>query len=161
MAPLFFVTHPRTRDRLRQVKTNNRLIDVIDSTAKIQNGFIYLLPPLAYVDFLRMMSNCKAVLTDSGGIQEETTFLQVPCLTMRNNTERPITVELGTNRIVGLEHSKILSYLKDIIGGSEQDVSIPPLWDGLAAVRVVEVLTRHLDRLNTGEMLKRKRSAGG
>jgi UDP-N-acetylglucosamine 2-epimerase (non-hydrolysing) len=150
IAPLFFVTHPRTRDRLKQVKTNNRLIDIIDGTAKIQNGFIYLLPPLAYVDFLRLMSNCQAVLTDSGGIQEETTFLGIPCLTMRNNTERPATVELGTNRLVGLEHEKILSCLNGIMEGNRQDASIPPLWDGLAAGRVVEVLTSHLDRVING-----------
>lgn len=75
----------------------------------IQSGFIYLLPSLAYLDFLRMMLNCRAVVTGSGGIQEETTFLGIPCLTMRNNTERSVTVELGTNQIVGLQRENIIA----------------------------------------------------
>src|SRR5262245_51179566 len=82
LAPLLFVVHPRTRERLQRINGNNRLIDASDGLSKIQDGFIYLLPPLAYLDFLRLLSKSKAVLTDSGGIQEETTFLGIPCLTL-------------------------------------------------------------------------------
>jgi UDP-N-acetylglucosamine 2-epimerase (non-hydrolysing) len=140
LAPLFFVTHPRTRDRLRAVNGNGKLLDLSDGLQKIQIGSIYLLPPLPYLDFLRLMSKSKAVLTDSGGIQEETTFLRIPCLTLRNNTERPVTVELGTNRIVGLDRERILSSLCHIMETAWRESLTPPLWDGHAAVRVVEVL---------------------
>jgi UDP-N-acetylglucosamine 2-epimerase (non-hydrolysing) len=88
------------------------------------------------------MSKSKAVLTDSGGIQEETTFLGIPCLTLRNNTERPSTVELGTNQIVGLDREAILSSLCRIIGNDRRPASIPPLWDGRAAERIVAVLAK-------------------
>jgi UDP-N-acetylglucosamine 2-epimerase (non-hydrolysing) len=80
------------------------------------------------------------VLTDSGGIQEETTFLGIPCLTLRANTERPVTVELGTNQLVGLDSQKISAYLKEAVQGRWKDATKPPLWDGVAAQRVVRVL---------------------
>ncbi len=153
MAPLFFVTHPRTQSRLQQLKPNVGMVDINGGMPKIQRGFIYLLPPLAYLDFLRLVSNSKAVLTDSGGVQEETTFLGIPCLTMRNNTERPITVDLGTNQIVGLEHGKILLCLKRIIDGCWQNASKPPLWDGRAAERVVGVIRAYLDRRHPGSIV--------
>ena len=140
MAPLFFVAHPRTRDHLKGVNVGNRLVDIANGTLNIQRGFIYLLPPLAYLDFLRMMAKCKAVLTDSGGIQEETTFLGIPCLTMRNNTERPITVELGTNQLVGLQRENIIACLYRIMRGERRDGSTPALWDGHAAERVLDIL---------------------
>ena len=140
MAPLFFVAHPRTRDHLKGVNGGKRLIDITNGTPSIQRGFIYLLPPLPYLDFLRMMAKCKAVLTDSGGIQEETTFLGIPCLTMRNNTERPITVELGTNQLVGLQRENIIACLHRIMRGERRDASTPPLWDGHAAERVMDIL---------------------
>jgi UDP-N-acetylglucosamine 2-epimerase (non-hydrolysing) len=142
LAPVFFVTHPRTRDRLQRVNGSNRLIDVNDSLQKIQDGFIYVLPPLAYLDFLRLMSKSKAVLTDSGGIQEETTFLSIPCLTLRDNTERPITVEVGTNEIVGLDCQRIASSLDNIMRGEWKNAVQPLLWDGRAAERVVGVLMK-------------------
>lgn len=146
MAPLFFVTHPRTRDRLRRVKAGDRLIDINDDIPTIQSSIIYLLPSLPYLDFLRMMANCKAVLTDSGGIQEETTFLRIPCLTMRKNTERPVTIELGTNQLVGLEREPIIASLHRIMSGARRDASTPPLWDGHAAERVVDILSDNLWR---------------
>jgi UDP-N-acetylglucosamine 2-epimerase (non-hydrolysing) len=142
MAPLFFVAHPRTRDHLKGVNGGNRLIDITNGTPSIQRGFIYLLPPLPYLDFLRMMAKCKAVLTDSGGIQEETTFLGIPCLTMRNNTERPITVELGTNQLVGLQRENIIACLYRIMRGERRGESTPTLWDGHAAERIVGVFRK-------------------
>jgi UDP-N-acetylglucosamine 2-epimerase (non-hydrolysing) len=91
-------------------------------------------------DFLGLLSSCKGVLTDSGGIQEETTFLSIPCLTLRENTECPVTVEAGSNKIVGLDKAKILACLSDIIANRWKKSSSPPLWDGRAAERVVKVL---------------------
>jgi UDP-N-acetylglucosamine 2-epimerase (non-hydrolysing) len=142
LAPLIFVTHPRTIDRLQQVKTHPKLVYMNDDLAKIQRGSCYVLPPLGYLEFLRLMSKSRAVLTDSGGVQEETTFLGIPCLTLRDNTERPVTVELGTNQIVGLDNPKILTSLGNIMRGDWKEASIPPLWDGRAAERIVGVLRR-------------------
>jgi UDP-N-acetylglucosamine 2-epimerase (non-hydrolysing) len=142
LAPVFFVTHPRTRDRLRAVNGHNRPVYLNDGLRKIQTGSIYLLPPLAYLDFLRLMSKSQAVLTDSGGIQEETTFLSIPCLTLRENTERPITVEVGSNEIVGLDCQRIATSLENIMAGEWKRAVKPPLWDGRAAERVVGVLMK-------------------
>jgi UDP-N-acetylglucosamine 2-epimerase (non-hydrolysing) len=144
MAPVFFVAHPRTRDRLRNVHRLEGLIELTDPNTDIQSGFIYILPPLAYLEFLRMMSKCQAVLTDSGGIQEETTFLGIPCLTMRENTERPITITLGTNQLVGLDREKIVASLERVMVGHKSTGLRPPLWDGRAAERVVDSLKKSL-----------------
>ena len=147
LAPLFFVTHPRTHSQLQRVEGASRLIELNGGVREIRDGFVYLLPPLPYLEFLRIMSNCKAVLTDSGGIQEETTFMGIPCLTMRNNTERPITVELGTNQIVGLQRENIIACLHRIMRGERSDASTPPLWDGRAAERVVDILRNSFGQL--------------
>jgi UDP-N-acetylglucosamine 2-epimerase (non-hydrolysing) len=140
LAPLFFVSHPRTRERLQRVKAGHRLIELNDSLERLELGSIYLLPPLPYSDFLRLMAGSKAVLTDSGGVQEETTYLGIPCLTLRENTERPVTVEMGNNQIVGLDHRRIFASLCRIMENTWPTTSIPPLWDGRAAERIVEVL---------------------
>jgi UDP-N-acetylglucosamine 2-epimerase (non-hydrolysing) len=140
LAPVLFVTHPRTRYRLRLVEERNRLMDVDDSLDSIRPGHTYLLPPLAYLQFLPLMAKTKAVLTDSGGIQEETTFLNIPCLTLRDNTERPSTVEMGSNEVVGLDGQKILTCLAEITSGRWKKAATPPLWDGRAAERVVRAL---------------------
>jgi UDP-N-acetylglucosamine 2-epimerase (non-hydrolysing) len=140
LAPLLFVTHPRTRHQLHRARERSTLMDLCDSVLEIQRGFVYLLPPLGYLEFLQLMSKSAAVLTDSGGVQEETTILGIPCLTLRANTERPVTVEQGTNEIVGLDGKKILSYLQRVIKGDWKKASVPPLWDGRAAERVMAVL---------------------
>src|SRR5690606_35877367 len=141
-------THPRTLQRLKQVKEAVKLVEINETSGTARPGFIYVLPPLSYLEFLRLLSRSKAVLTDSGGIQEETTFLGIPCLTLRNNTERPSTVELGTNQIVGLDRETILSRLRRI----EDDFrpgSIPALWDGRAAERISDVLCTSYETLCT------------
>ena len=117
-------------------------MELNDDAHDIRRGFVYLLPPLGYLEFLQLMSKSTAVLTDSGGIQEETTFLGIPCLTLRDNTERPVTVELGTNEIVGLDGHKILACLHSILKGEWKQASVPLLWDGRAAERVLDVLRK-------------------
>jgi UDP-N-acetylglucosamine 2-epimerase (non-hydrolysing) len=123
-----FPVHPRTRARISQFGI---------STEKL-----HLLEPLPYIEFLALQKRATAVITDSGGIQEETTYLQVPCLTLRSNTERPITVTLGTNTLVGQDSEKLASELSAILEGRAKRGSIPPLWDGRAGERIADVLQR-------------------
>lgn len=102
------------------------------------------LPPLSYLDFLCLMGNATIVLTDSGGIQEETTILGIPCLTLRKNTERPITVREGTNTVIGNDPELIKSHLSKALRNSTPRKKIPELWDGKAAERIVSVLREKL-----------------
>jgi UDP-N-acetylglucosamine 2-epimerase (non-hydrolysing) len=122
--PLFFPVHPRTRALLQTLPLSPR---------------IRLVEPLGYLDFLRMTTGSAVVLTDSGGIQEETTALGVPCLTLRDNTERPITIEMGTNRLAGTTRESILKAWAESKSDPKQG-RIPPLWDGHAADRCTEAL---------------------
>ena len=119
--------HPRTRDRIDRRSFKG---DVLRS------GALMLIDPLGYADFLAVMKDSAVVLTDSGGIQEETTVLGIPCLTMRENTERPVTVERGTNTLVGLDRSRILKETENILEGRAKKGSVPELWDGRAADRI-------------------------
>ena len=125
--PVLFAAHPRTHNRLREFN--------LTLPAGVQ-----LLPPLDYLDFIGMMSVAWAVLTDSGGAQEETTVLGTPCLTMRENTERPITCELGSSRLVGRSVEKMHQALSDLNDGSYSRGTGIPLWDGNAGARIAEVL---------------------
>ena len=101
----------------------------------------FLINPLGYLDFLKLMAYARVVLTDSGGIQEETTILKVPCLTLRENTERPITVEMGTNRLVGSDPARILENWREIMrAGNPSASQTPPLWDGHASERIINIL---------------------
>ena len=113
-----------------------------------------LVEPLGYHDFLKLMSCARLVLTDSGGIQEETTVLKVPCLTLRKNTERSATVFYGSNKVVGIEPKTILLVYQQIKSGCPKDYRILPLWDGHAAERIVETVALRFS--GTGK--KRKRS---
>lgn len=126
--PVLFPVHPRTRKQLKAAGWN-----------AIGDG-VQLCDPLGYLDFLKLMSDAGAVLTDSGGIQEETSFLGIPCLTVRENTERPITVSLGTNRLIKAESTTLIAALQEAL--SQQDRVRPeiPLWDGHTADRIVDVL---------------------
>lgn len=125
--PVVFPVHPRTRQRLDQlgVRTSNCL---------------RLCEPLPYLTFLGLMAGARLVLTDSGGIQEETTALGVPCLTLRENTERPVTLTIGTNQLVGTNPDRILEAAHDVLRQSWRPGPRPPLWDGRAAVRIADVL---------------------
>ena len=133
--PLIFPAHPRTRENLARFGLAERVAGLAN---------LRLLDPLGYLDFLRLMAGAQVVLTDSGGIQEETTILRVPCLTLRENTERPITVEMGTNQIVGQDPQRIVSAYRSVVDGGMASGRVPPLWDGRAAERIVEVLVEAL-----------------
>jgi UDP-N-acetylglucosamine 2-epimerase (non-hydrolysing) len=124
--PVVFPLHPRTRARM--------------DAAGIDSGGLLPVSPLGYLDFLRLTDQARVVLTDSGGIQEETTILQVPCLTLRENTERPVTVEEGTNRLVGVAPADILRALEETLSRDAPLAKTPELWDGRAAARIVDVL---------------------
>jgi UDP-N-acetylglucosamine 2-epimerase (non-hydrolysing) len=101
-------------------------------------------PPLGYLDFLNLMINSKFILTDSGGIQEEATVLKVPCLTLRNNTERPITVKEGTNIIIGTNKKKIIQATDRILNNNRKEIKIPEFWDGKTAKRIIDKLVEKL-----------------
>lgn len=137
--PVIFPVHPRTRQRLRQA----RLTPPPGAEAAPANTGIRLVPPLGYLEFLCVESAASMVLTDSGGVQEETTALGVPCLTLRETTERPITVTEGTNRLVGLDPGRIREEAFALLAGRRQDGRVPDLWDGHASRRIVGILRRH------------------
>jgi len=130
--PLVFPVHPRTAARISEAG-----LDALLDTPNILR-----LPPLGYLELLGLMAKARVVVTDSGGIQEETTALGVPCITLRENTERPITVDEGTNTIVGTDADKMKSVLKDVLETGGKTGRIPELWDGHAAERIV----RHLEQ---------------
>jgi UDP-N-acetylglucosamine 2-epimerase (non-hydrolysing) len=135
--PLVFPCHPRTREKVRAFGFGH----FGDGLKGEWNG-IMLTPPLGYLDFLRLTANAKIILTDSGGIQEEATILGVPCLTLRENTERPITVVQGTNRIVGTDKKRILEGFDLAKGEPMGRLRRPDKWDGQAAERIVEILAK-------------------
>ena len=119
--PLAFPIHPRTLGRL----TEFQLLDRIESAPGIK-----CLQPLGYLDFLCLTSQCKVIVTDSGGLQEESTALDVPCLTMRSNTERPVTVDEGTSTLIGNSAELLNSHLREVLQNKYKQGSCPALWDG-------------------------------
>ena len=130
--PVVFPMHPRTRDMIQKFG----LSQMLDVPTVLQ------LPPMGYLEMLGLMKDARVVLTDSGGIQEETTALGVPCITLRNNTERPITVDEGTNTIAGLDSAKILPIFEEIMLTGGKAGRIPELWDGHASTRIAaEILS--------------------
>jgi UDP-N-acetylglucosamine 2-epimerase (non-hydrolysing) len=128
--PVVFPVHPRTRQRIAQFGLS-------------ADGLL-LCDPMPYLEFLALQSRAQVVVTDSGGIQEETTFLGVPCLTMRNNTERPVTIEVGTNVLVGDDMEKFRAEFTKVLHGRRKQAAIPPLWDGHASERIAHVLKDQL-----------------
>jgi UDP-N-acetylglucosamine 2-epimerase (non-hydrolysing) len=125
--PLVFPVHPRTRERLR-------------GAGMTDHSGIRLVDPLGYLEFMSLVSAAQIVITDSGGIQEETTYLSVPCLTLRDNTERPVTISHGTNILVGSRPVDLARTAFDTLGRHEPPKPPPPLWDGHASERIVQVL---------------------
>jgi UDP-N-acetylglucosamine 2-epimerase (non-hydrolysing) len=135
--PIIFPVHPRTRQRMQ----------ALDAIVK-DNDRLRLMDPLPYLEFLALQRRAALVITDSGGIQEETTFLGIPCLTVRENTERPITIAQGTNRLVGRDTKKLRAAAEEILGArtdfksAHQKQKCPPLWDGHAAERIAQIIAR-------------------
>ena len=134
-APLVLPLHPRTRKSAEQ----HGLLERLQSIPRLT-----LTAPLGYLDFMRLVSTSRAVVTDSGGVQEETTYLGVPCLTMRENTERPSTIDVGTNVLIGSDRGRLLHHVDEIIAGRFKKGALPPLWDGKAAERIVAELLGEL-----------------
>ncbi len=129
--PIVFPIHPRTRERIAANKIKIR-----------ENCNLQLTDPVGYLDFLCMQQKAKLVITDSGGIQEETTYLGVPCLTVRENTERPVTVDVGTNTLVGQDMALLREETRRLLDGKERKGVIPPLWEGKAGARIAEIVSR-------------------
>jgi UDP-N-acetylglucosamine 2-epimerase (non-hydrolysing) len=133
--PILFPAHPRTINCLAQFGFTQRL-ELIPN--------LRIVEPLGYLEFVDLMMHARLVLTDSGGIQEETTILGVPCLTLRENTERPITVTQGTNVLVGTDPARIVAAAQNVLAGHSQAGGVPELWDGHAAERIVAILREQL-----------------
>ena len=130
---LVFPIHPRTRNNLEK----HGLLTELDPG-------ILLLDPIGYIDFLALIRTAGLVMTDSGGIQEETTYLGVHCLTVRDNTERPVTVSVGTNQLMGTDLIKVERAAEQVLTGDKQKGEIPELWDGRSAERIVEIIESSL-----------------
>ncbi len=128
--PVIFPVHPRTRKKME------------NSGENLENSSLILIEPLGYLDFLALMSHATFVITDSGGIQEETTYLGIPCLTLRDSTERPITITEGTNELVSLDTVTLRT--DKIMEGAWKVGTIPEMWDGRSAARIVDILSRQM-----------------
>ena len=139
--PIIFPAHPRTQKMIERFEFSNFFQKHLSSHLPQMKG-IYLLAPLPYLEFLHLMAKAKFILTDSGGIQEETTVLGIPCLTLRENTERPVTIKEGTNILVGTNKEKIINESLNILNGKGKIGRIPELWDGKAANRIIEILKK-------------------
>lgn len=139
--PLVFPVHPRTRARMKAFEVGAKLE---------QAKNIKLIEPLGYLEFMSLTTRAKMAITDSGGLQEETTALGIPCLTLRENTERPITVEEGTNVVVGTDDQRIRDETAKILRGEGKSGRVPALWDGKTSERIVEAELRHLARRSAG-----------
>lgn len=131
---IVFPIHPRTRKMFSRYNLEHEVSTI---------GGLTLIDPVGYLDFHKLMENASLVLTDSGGIQEETTFLGIPCLTLRENTERPITVEIGSNELCGLDVDKVTQRSLDILSGQKKKSNVPFLWDGKSAERIVGIIANN------------------
>jgi UDP-N-acetylglucosamine 2-epimerase (non-hydrolysing) len=129
--PVFLPLHPRTRQNLDRFGLRARLDQMTG---------VRVVEPLGYLEFLNLMASARLVLTDSGGIQEETTILRVPCVTLRENTERPVTCEIGSNRVAGMDPERVHQTVIDVLRTPDKKTGIPPLWDGQAAGRIAGII---------------------
>lgn len=142
---IIYPMHPRTRINIEKFGLLKDYSFLNPEESPSNNRGIVILEPLGYLDFVRLMSEAKVVLTDSGGIQEETTVLNVPCLTLRENTERPVTVNEGTNLVVGIQKNNIIkAALKIINSHCIRESEVPKMWDGFAAKRIIEILRERI-----------------
>jgi UDP-N-acetylglucosamine 2-epimerase (non-hydrolysing) len=142
--PLVFPVHPRTKKALMAIEHLESVLHFGDGPTPLIG--IHCLEPMGYLDFMALVANSRLVLTDSGGLQEETTVLGVPCLTLRENTERPVTVTHGTNRIIGSSPMRLREEARRILDAPPAAQGSPPLWDGHAADRIVNILLEKCTR---------------
>jgi len=149
--PVIFPVHPRTVGRITEYGFG-AYFRVLQGSEPVSNqkGILHCIEPLGYLDFLCLMANARMVLTDSGGIQEETTALGVPCITLRNNTERPVTITSGTNRLIGTNPIAIVEAARTSLKEKTTALRTPPLWDGKAGQRIVSTLVKCLRAVNEG-----------
>ena len=136
--PIVYPVHPRTKKSIQKLGLSGQMHQIVN---------MIRISPLGYLDFMKLMSKSLCVLTDSGGVQEETTVLDIPCLTLRSNTERPITVTKGTNVLVGTQSHRMIKEIRDILDGKKKKGKIPKYWDGKSAKRIVNVLKQNLASL--------------
>jgi len=139
---IVYPAHPRTQKNINDYNLVMRFPFLRKSKEGKSNKNFTITDPLGYLDFIMLMSKARFILTDSGGIQEESTVLNTPCLTMRSNTERPVTIEMGTNKLIGTDKKRIINESSKIIRGEKKSGEIPPLWDGEAAKRIVDILLK-------------------
>jgi UDP-N-acetylglucosamine 2-epimerase (non-hydrolysing) len=142
--PLLFPCHPRTVSRLESLGFDG-LGEVTDEGAQLGESRIWIVPPQGYLEFLYLLSHAKVVLSDSGGIQEETTVLGTPCLTLRENTERPITLEEGSNVLVGRDPDRIRAEFQSVMARGNSEPRIPEKWDGGSSIEIARLLTDWLE----------------
>ena len=142
--PAVFPVHPRTQSRIAGLEISG--IQEWDNRSRLSGGGIWLMPPASYLDFLSLMDKAAMVITDSGGVQEETTYLGVPCLTYRDNTERPVTVEYGSNHLVGANPEALIATAREVLRKPRAVHRTPPLWDGHAAERMVAAVIEFFRR---------------
>jgi len=159
--PVIFPCHPRTRNKLSEFKMNNyfsclNVRNVLCKNASADRAIskrsdqLYLIDPLGYIDFLQLMSNARVVFTDSGGIQEETTCLHIPCITLRNNTERPVTISNGTNVLGGTTKKEIVKAFEHSMKKTLNNRRKPKYWDGRASERILKILLQaHNKKMNS------------
>ena len=138
--PIIFPAHPRTRKMIDEFNIERYFVDLTNNKLPITNNGIYLATPFGYLDFLNLMAHAKIVLTDSGGIQEETTVLNIPCITLRDTTERPSTLTEGTNVLVKDDPERIVEEVEKILAGNGRKGTCPKIWDGHTAERIVNIL---------------------
>jgi UDP-N-acetylglucosamine 2-epimerase (non-hydrolysing) len=138
-APVVFPCHPRTRKNIEQFGLSGLLAPSCDSQSPIASGIV-VTEPLGYNEFLYLWKDAAGVLTDSGGLQEETTALKIPCITMRTTTERPVTAAIGSNEVVGTDGGRIIECAHTILQGKWKESQVPELWDGKASERIVRIL---------------------
>ena len=138
--PILFPAHPRTRKMIDKFNLHSYFVELAEDKLPTTNDGIYLVNPFGYLDFLNLMAHAKVVLTDSGGIQEETTVLDIPCITLRDTTERPITLSEGTNVLVKDDPKKIVEEVEKALAGERHKGRCPAIWDGHTAERIVEIL---------------------
>lgn len=137
--PIVFPCHPRTQKNIDRFGLSHLLTTDLSGTSPFRGG-ILVTDPLGYDDFLSLWKDATGMLTDSGGLQEETTALRIPCITMRTSTERPITAQVGSNEVAGTDSAKIIELAHRMLAGTWKESRVPDLWDGRASERIVEVL---------------------